>query len=135
MTNEQCIEIAERVWGLKTDTRGNHETLWRDPEQTLINLEELLELVNSWSGFGITVGFLHERKLPKRLTDRYKALYIDFLRGHLTAEIFIQGTHLVALEANLKGEQGGKTKTGAGAIRKGNGNAEAGGLDKGGCRV
>ena len=72
---------------------------------TLVNIPiYLLERAlfgSPWFNKGLK-GDLLPTQLPKRLTDRYVAYYIDFLRGHITKEQFIEATHLATLEAVSK---------------------------------
>jgi len=93
MTNEQYFAVA-KMWGWKHTSDG----IWGKAGHIQFCDHDLEDEINSWRGFWKTIGILHERKLPKRLTDRYTAYYIDFLRGHITSEQFIEATHLAALE-------------------------------------
>lgn len=57
MTNEQCIEIAEKVWGWPTI-----QGYWVNPEtEKPVFNDGLREEVNSWQGFGRTVEAMAEK--------------------------------------------------------------------------
>jgi len=64
MTNEQCIEVAEKVWGLSADNiLGEYnEYLCEVEYQTNKTKDEWLrDAVNSWQGFGRTVEAMEKR--------------------------------------------------------------------------
>ncbi len=86
MTNSQCIEVAEKVWGWNNlpgiKPMNEWSELQRDPEY-------LKKQVNSWQGFGRTVeamayrGYflLFEPSINKRGNgDRYERMNIEFIK-------------------------------------------------------
>jgi hypothetical protein len=103
LTKDQCIEVAEKVWGWEFDaTRSNLNILY---------LCGIQNQVNSWQGFGRTV---------EAMADDFHfasdTLFVWFERkgraGYFSAplfsktmnmEDFTQATHLAALEAMKNG--------------------------------
>jgi len=109
MTNEQCITVAEKVWGLDSyqqDTEyQNHQWYGHDsfPFEDFIKAE-----VNSWQGFGRTVEAMAEKKWV--LSDSPdgglclfshlgKTRNLDLKDDYNNPKKLIEATHLAALEA------------------------------------
>ena len=109
MTNSQCIEVAEKVWGWERDVRGiapNTITYYGPETGTLKREDKIDQEVNSWQGFGRTVEAMAERgilfqgttfamqgsvgikHIPIRVPDA-----VNLIRN------LIEATHLAALEA------------------------------------
>lgn len=102
MTNSQCIEVVEKVWGWKR-TGGKwrdypENNIWEDSKGSIIRywdglaMTSIEQCVNSWTGFGRTVEAMAE-----------KGLYFDSKNtGDWNPEepkTLIEATHLAALEA------------------------------------
>jgi len=113
LTNEQCIKVAEKVWGWE---RHNLILLW-DGSYTH-NLKEIREQIESWQGFGRTVEAMHEGKwllldalmVPPCGNRRHTLSFFSdgagvfypldehgWIPGNPTT--LIKATHLAALEA------------------------------------
>ena len=94
LTNEQCIEVAEKVWGWDLES-------WSDYSDCLTIGQE----VNSWQGFGRTVEAMEEREFSLIKSEAG----IEFYNVFKSAEVIIEppakandiitATHLAALEA------------------------------------
>ena len=98
MTNSQCIEVAEKVWGLSVgDIQDEYtEYLCAVEYQTNETKDEWLrDEVNSWQGFGRTLESVKE--VPTMFL--LKILLDDRTRDDWTTDEFIEATHLAALEA------------------------------------
>ena len=89
LTNEQCIEIAEKVWGWKSAKKSD----WR--WESYIATE-----VNSWQGFGRTLESLRANRNDTAITI-IKGEVGNYLRndGIDSEEELWEATHLAVLEA------------------------------------
>jgi len=112
LTNEQCIEVVEKVWGLVkhsslsgTWARGQDINV---PVKYLINLKtwnlaELQEEVNSWQGFGRTVEAMAGKQLDPmkkfRFTESIQRHVGRFINKAINAEDLFELGNLSALEA------------------------------------
>ena len=87
LTNEQCIKVAEKVWGreFKPD-KGNE----------VFELTWLSDEVNSWQGFGRTVEAL--AKVKPYYFESFTGNYSAYLQGRMEKETLWERTHLSALE-------------------------------------
>jgi len=107
MINEQCIEVAEKVWGWKLVP-----TNFDDPEGTKVWVDDnnnvhptfgigdkALREVNSWQGFGRTMEAM--RGHPERHTFHIKlqVATTGYLAESTGQSILFEATHLAALEA------------------------------------
>lgn len=101
LSNEQCIEVAELVWGWDLegelslrhrfyDDENRRNTRWISPQ-------ELVQEVLSWSGFGKTVEAIINKKRGG-YPDLHHAICCGMTDGDI-AETIITATHLAALEA------------------------------------
>jgi len=122
LTNEQCIQVAEKVWGWKRKAEdkatANKEGMpprWIEPGSDplksinrLYNAWQLKHEIESWSGFGRTVEAMAEKKLnflvePSSVmfwsADRSIQFAVPYTRNPFNKEHFIEATHLAALEA------------------------------------
>ncbi len=106
MTNEQCIQIAEKIWGWKKDTDTLGFTTWSGGI-TLHAISTLKREVNSWQGFGRTVEALSERGWDFGADDGVVLFQRDhgnqvhesfYVVSPFKKEQFIEATHLAALE-------------------------------------
>lgn len=106
LTTEQCIEIAEKLWGYEWLNNPNGIMgVWLDDNRRTLSIpfvcykkEVIKKEVNSWQGFGRTVEAM---SLPVYGVFRINAtdMYADYLRGLHSKEILWKQTHLQALEA------------------------------------
>lgn len=117
MTNDQCIQVAEKIWGWKRTERNEGHLkypMWYTHPNDLVSLNYLVWEVNSWEGFGITVEAMESRdyEIMHHSTGR-EGVYIHFCRWQLPDDEelekcgrgvgdFITATHLAALEALKK---------------------------------
>ena len=89
LTNEQCIQVAEKVWGWKktefSKTYPTAEPVWKDEEGR--STRDIVYAVNSWSGFGKTVEAMFGRGIA------IQNILFE------TPNEMIEATHLAALEA------------------------------------
>ena len=114
LSNEKCIAVAEKVWGWRINGNGIILKPCGTISVTAITVDELRKDVNSWSGFGRTVGAMAERFLYLSLhpteCEFVEALTVSFVRSDSTtastmcynpknSESVIEATHLAALEA------------------------------------
>ena len=104
MTNEQYIQVAEKVWGMRWPE------WWHEQD-------ELIKEVNSWQGFGRTVEAMlkkhywfepafcteHQYDCISFVHETLASYPIHYERNDL--EEFIEATHLAALEAVLEGKK------------------------------
>ena len=103
LTNEQCIEVAEKVWGWECKPREDHgwytfSGIDKFNYEYTYHIDWLIGQINSWKGFGRTV----ER--AKRIIDgifwaKFTTLYDNFITGRLPKEEFWAQSHLATLEA------------------------------------
>jgi len=123
MTNEQCIAVAEKVWGWTRNEYGNwcesdgHETYIIDSSAGDWD-KQLEKQVNSWQGFGRTVEAMAKKgsQLCIEYDDKwgcdelgfsYKAEFYaikeninsDGSWNPMEPKTLIEATHLAALEA------------------------------------
>ena len=101
MNNEQCIAVAEKVWGLSCDgilDEYNRYLACVEYQTDFTKEEWLKEEINSWSGFGRTL----EKSINPSSIWKFTTILREYLDGSLTKEQFIEATHLVALEAVRK---------------------------------
>ena len=79
MTNDQCIEVATKIWGV-------------DPEFAARFKQQYIHEVNSWEGFGRTVDSMrnNEKEWPWFLANLQRAMFYKDC---------IERSHLAALEA------------------------------------
>ena len=106
LTNDQCIQVAEKVWGWVGEFWS--EDAWETPDGNGW-IGKINDEVNSWSGFGRTVEAIAERKVYFIGNGFY--WWNDF--GHQSVSIewksekpleIIEATHLAALEAVREGK-------------------------------
>ena len=79
MTKEQCIEIAEKVWGWEHDDNWR----WRGPNGEYVGYGDLFcgYEVNSWQGFGRTVeGMAREKYHLEQIVGACGTRYFRFIR-------------------------------------------------------
>jgi len=79
MTNDQCEQVVEEIWG------------WGYKEH------EHREMVNSWQGFGRTVEAMADNN--NIIIDAAGKHFIDYMLGRTSKEQLWGRTHLAALEA------------------------------------
>ncbi len=122
LTNEQCIEIAEKVWGWSIVQVKGTTDLWHiDLSDDMYDIHAIKNKVNSWQGFGRTVEAMEkmETNFSRGFVFTADGLEVEFSRcigqkgeedhyepiheseSHLYYEIreLIKATHLAALEA------------------------------------
>ena len=110
LTNDQCIEIAEKVWGWPMVQVKGTIDLWHiDLSDDMYDIHSIRNKVNSWSGFGRTVEAMAENGWYFQEVDFWKTVHLGFVGD--SAEKFcvewdpekpkelIEATHLAALEA------------------------------------
>lgn len=94
MTNSQCIEVVEKVWGWEHtyDPKVPYPThFFKSPNNdSFIGIERFKEQLNSWTGFGRTVEAMAERGIQFK-----QLMQMTGLHGGSV----IEAAHLVALEA------------------------------------
>ena len=119
MTNSQCIEVAEKVWGWKkreadpaTGSEEYRPIYWYEPNEhpgqlvPTCNLNQLKDEVNSWQGFGRTVEAMDKKGFRFGGT-RFSIITAHQIKDFLIQKVddwkdlktFIPATHLAALEA------------------------------------
>ena len=101
MTNSQCIEVAEKVWGwdkkflinvwMDYGPEGSEFDIWRE--------EYLQEEVNSWQGFGRTVVSMREHPNRNEFFTRSYVAMAGYLAGNTGVNALFEEHHLAALEA------------------------------------
>lgn len=113
MTNEQSIEVAEKVWGYRYIEDGAGKDWVFEPQPYLIKvwdggydeimMPELSEQINSWQGFGRTVEAMLAKGLPLNLTapDKERPNFSQESVDRICKSM-IAKTHLAALEAVRK---------------------------------
>ena len=107
LTDEQCIEIAEKVWGWSfhaippKENNGRSVKLTTPEGSTCMRINELDRFVsgevNSWPGFGRTVEAVEAK--DNIIIDEVARHFIDYIMGSITKEQLWERTHLAALEA------------------------------------
>lgn len=125
LTNDQCIEIAKRIWGWREEIfdeapeikylqRQNENGQW----QTVCQIHEVKEIVNSWNGFGRTLEAMASERMGKwtlrvgwpstgfdcgddNCSKQEHLFFNDEIweAGERHTESFIEATQLAALEA------------------------------------
>lgn len=99
LTNEQCIEIAEKVhdWSITWGKDGYAKVVWMENGircEEFMTDEQIHDETLSWQGFGRTVEAMAERGFPCH----------DIIKKSVAApEQVIELTHLAALEALKNG--------------------------------
>ena len=113
MTNDQCIEIAEKVWGWGNlnekynDDRHEHTRYLPECVEWEMNYsfgEWIKELVNSWQGFGRTVEAINYLYWSGKINvDTYNQfideLVLAMFQVPFNVEVVCRIIHLAALEA------------------------------------
>lgn len=103
LTESQCIEVAEKIWGCHT----NGSRWWRSKDDIqshniwLMDYDAIQKEVNSWTGFGRTVEAMAGKNIIIEVVAKH---YTDYLRGAITKEQLWEATHLAALEAGKEGK-------------------------------
>lgn len=106
MTNEQCIEVATKLWGwawhpegeIPSGNQWEWQGRWTDGYGSVVLYQrDVSDKVKSWSGFGRTV---------EAMADEYGSLqvfggWVSFNRDREVSDSFglIEATHRAALEA------------------------------------
>lgn len=118
LNTDQCIEIAEKVWGWKELPNGDYAETWNqkhfygtEPAVKTYSIREIVnEQILSWQGFGRTVEAMQERQLYFQMPGgwvsfrseddikRYSGM-INLKPYYLASGKIITATHLAALEA------------------------------------
>ena len=116
LTTDQCIEIAEKVWGAKVtemNAGGAKYPMWYLTPNDLVSHSFLVQEVNSWQGFGRTVEAMDAKdwtleeccseeryELGDVLSFAKDEKVIQILRDEIyRPRDLIEATHLAALEA------------------------------------
>lgn len=111
MTNEQYIQVAEKVWGWRCShhhtTNPEYYTFITEIGKRTLDMESLRSLVNSWPGFGRTVEAMTKRGLHLIMVGKYvlfRSPDESFVIANRRIQIpsqgeLIEATHLYALEA------------------------------------
>ena len=81
MTNDQCEQVVEEIWG------------WGYKEH------EHMEMVKSWQGFGRTVEAMIRHKGAKKFCDKLQINLAASLASAIYIDDLWEATHLAALEA------------------------------------
>ena len=115
LTDEQCIEIAEKVWGWKItelEPPNFPETWWRDAEgnkkfpvyetATTIYSQALKNEILSWQGFGRTISNIsrilkNEHELEDFMFDAGPN-FDSLIKGLITEDEFFELIQTAALE-------------------------------------
>jgi len=121
LTEFQCIEIAEKVWGWEkvkfNSTDPDSFDCWIDENRQLVCDDTVIDehaskAVNSWQGFGRTVEAMDkldyefqmsaDKALKKRWSVWFQSIddngFVEVEGNHESADL-IEATHLAALEA------------------------------------
>ena len=100
MTNDQCTEVAEKVWGWDEITMqdrfdAHNHGLSSSNLMFFGNRDNWLEdEVHSWEGFGRTV-----EAIDATDSEYYGDSLNSYIRGEITKTELWERTHLAALEA------------------------------------
>lgn len=84
MTNEQYIQVVEKVWGWDLNS-------WSDYSDCLTVEQE----VNSWAGFGRTMESIAKREILFKTLPNILSIY---LAGNSTVKWLFETIHLSVLE-------------------------------------
>ena len=97
LTNEQCIEVAEKVWGWTYNQIGDNHCFGSE-EDSWWGENIVQQKVNSWSGFGRTVEAMVEH-LGYDVKHRLASIIDAWGYDYEGTKGLIEATHLAALEA------------------------------------
>ena len=125
LSNDQCIEVAEKVWGwsnIHIDPDANDGRSWKvtaGDYSTCLKEDQLVDFlnVNSWAGFGRTVEAIEESGMVwdiKKFAQAERPYSVklfgtivldgrryinDSVQSGVIGASLIEATHLAALEA------------------------------------
>ena len=100
MTNDECIEVAEKVWGWESLEEYDK---WGSPGDDVPigmhwSIDAIEREIESWSGFGRTVEAMAGKDQYQFAVDT-RVLLEAFIVGAIPKEELWERTHLAALEA------------------------------------
>ena len=105
LTSEQCIEVAEKVWGWVKHPQGWY---YPGPEIKIDQLNYARDekayiesQVNSWQGFGRTVEAMAEEGFKFGYSNGVAYFFNEQIQVEIEGDMIL-ATHLAALEAMKK---------------------------------
>ena len=94
LSNEQCIAVAEDIWGWELVVKYLPHKYWRETPMSAVDRRELMLIADSLYGVMLTVESMTKRGTP--LND-----WLNIIKGYPRDGDFVK-VHLAALEAVRK---------------------------------
>ena len=113
MTNDQCIQVAEKIWGWKRTGgkwKDHDNEIWEDENGGVIrywdglSMMSIEQCVNSWSGFGRTVQRMRGHPNYGEFSVKCSVYLNGYLAEMTGVSYMFEATHLAALEAVREGK-------------------------------